>query len=75
MPQQPWRRRRFWHCPAPHALLHSAAALPNEDCVRMHGHLDRPAAASLHDFRVLPLPTSCQQQVFSSLAGQVCTGF
>ena len=49
--QQPWRRRRFWHGPEPHALLHSCVASPDEDCVRAHMRLDRPATAFLQDFQ------------------------
>ena len=63
MQQQPWRRRRFWHCPEPHALLRSCVALPDQDCVRTHTLLDRLATAFLQDFQVggcaLPARVAC----------------
>ena len=67
MQQQPWRRRRFWHCPEPHALLRSCVALPDQDCVRTHTLLDRLATAFLQDFQVggcaLPARVACNDNV------------
>lgn len=50
--QQPWQRRRFWHSPAAHALLHRASASAATGIISAEGSLDRTAVAFLQDHKV-----------------------
>ena len=48
-----WQRRRFWHSPAPHALLHRAFVSAAGGTVSAEGTLDRAAVAFLLDHKVM----------------------
>lgn len=47
-----WQRRRFWHSPAQHALLHRAVVSAASGTVSAEGALDRAAVAFLLDHNV-----------------------
>ncbi len=47
-----WQRRRFWHSPAPHALLHTASVSLAAGTVSAEGAVDRAAVAFLLDHKV-----------------------
>lgn len=55
---QAWQRRRFWHSPAAHAMLHRAFVSAAGGTVSAEGALDRAALAFLLDHKVIALTPS-----------------
>lgn len=47
-----WQRRRYWHMPDPHALLHRARASASAGLVQVHCSILRPALAILQQKQV-----------------------